>query len=138
MAPRRIVEQDHALAADRRTAEHETDLEADAVARSRRFSDQHIAGVQPLEIAPEHVALSQQRFRRVDIVGQQVRRQHLVPEVLKARANRAAGDDAAAIAANRAGEINFHRGSSWRTRSIGIASAVPAADRTVVAWNSAL
>ena len=67
-----------------------------------------------------------------------MRGEHLVPVVLEALADRAAGGHAAAIAAHGAGEIDLHFFSSSRTRSIGIASAVPIADRTVVAWNSEL
>src|SRR5258708_35742452 len=128
-----------------RAAEQVAALEPDAVARPRRFGDQHVARRQPLEVAAEHVALRELRLRRFHVVGQQMGRQHLVAVVLEPLADRASGQDAAAIAADRTGEIDGHwslvlgqRFSNSRTRSIGIASAVPFAERTVVAWNSAL
>src|SRR5262249_38316564 len=103
-----IVEQDDALAGFRCAAEDVTDLEADAVARARRFGDEDVASRQPVEIAFVHLALGQPRFPGLDVVGEQVRRQHLVAGALEAFADRAARGDAAAVAADRAGEIDLH------------------------------
>ena len=61
-APRVVVEQQHALIGVVRAAEHVADFEADAVAGSRRFRNQHVGGGQPLQIALEHLALGQSRL----------------------------------------------------------------------------
>ncbi len=151
-----IVEQHDPLARSIGAREDVPDLEPYAEARSRRLGDEHIAAREPVEIAAEHGFLGELRLRRLDVVVEQVRGEHVVAVATKPFADRAPRGDATAIAANRAREIDTHslwqgrthvsasgldtwvvvyvyRFNSSRTRSIGIASPVPLADRTVVA-----
>ncbi len=67
-----------------------------------------------------------------------MRGQDLVSVCEQSLAEGAAGRNTATVAANGAGEIDLHFFSRSRTRSTGIAVAVPKRDVTVVAWNSEL
>jgi len=108
MASGRVVEEYHALTGLLGPPEHVAHLETDAVTRAGRLGDQHVAARQPVEIAPEHVVFAQLRFGGLDVISQEMRRQHVMPEPLQSLTDRPSGEHTAAITTNGAGEIDPH------------------------------
>src|SRR5262245_25568363 len=106
-----IVEQHDLLTRSISTGDDVPDLESHAETRARRLGHEDVAAGEPLEIAAEHRFFGQLRLAGLDVVVEQVRREHVVPVLAQPRADCAAGGNAAAIAANRAGEIDTHHRS---------------------------
>lgn len=103
-----VVQQEDALAALRRAREHVTDLESDAEARSGGIRDQDVARGEPVDVARVHRRLGERRLARLDVVLEQVPREHVVPERLQPRAGLFERPNRGAVAAHRAREIDLH------------------------------
>ena len=98
VTPRGVIDENHPLSADWRAPQHIADFESHAIARTRRFRDQDIAGREPFQIAPEHLTFGQQSLRIVHVIGQQMGREHRVAQGRETFADRTASRDTAAIA----------------------------------------
>src|SRR5262245_34280659 len=109
--PCAIVKQHDLLARSISAGDDVPDLEPHAETRARRLGHEDVAAGEPLEIAAEHRLFGQLRFAGLDVIVEQVGGEHVVPVLAQPRADRAAGGNAAAIAANRAGEVDAHRTS---------------------------
>jgi hypothetical protein len=67
-----------------------------------------IMSAQPLQIPLEHRAFAECRLTSLDIIGEQVPREHGVPHALEGVGERARDDDGAAVTTHGAREINIH------------------------------
>ena len=100
------IQQQHSLIRSVGTPKDVPNLEPDAEAGSGSIRNEHIAVVQPRDVTLVDLTLGQARFGPFDIVFEQVRGQELVAIGLERRCQRPQSLDGAAIASNRAGQVD--------------------------------
>ena len=101
------IQEQHALAGSVRAPQDVPDFEPDTEAGSGSICDEHVAGIQPRDIAVVDFALGQARFGSLDVVSEQVRGEKLVAGGLERARERAQPGDGAAIAPDGACQIDF-------------------------------
>jgi hypothetical protein len=102
-----VVHEQHALAGAVGPRQHIPHFESDAEARSRRVGNQHVTRFQPVDVALVDLAFAEQRFRALDVVGEQMLGEDGVAVALEDIDQRPESRDSPAIAANRTGQINL-------------------------------
>ena len=108
MTTGRVIQRDDPLPRRRGASEHVSDLESNAVTGAGGFGHEDLAPRQPVDVPAEDLFLAQPGFRRFDVIGEQVRGQHVMPVLLQPFADNATRAHAPSVAANCTGEIDLH------------------------------